>query len=115
MGCFEDGILNNYATITSADENGHSFSLTANTDTSEEDDMRDIVINQLALFIPDDGGLPLPCYIRDIFDSGILLCGRDTSEKLVQIDSDKWIALYRDGEPAMVKRNIFGRINKNFW
>ena len=119
MGCFEDGILNNYATITSADGNEYSFSLTANNDTSEDDDMLDIVINQLAIMHLDDSdqkiGVSNICYIYDLYDNMVFLKSRTGEEYMVGINSEDWYGLYRNDKPVMAKKNIFGRIKKNFW
>ena len=117
MGDGGNSILNTYGAITRGDDGEiYTLGLTAGEEISEDDDdMREFVLNQLALLTPDAGGQRKVCYIKDAFDNGVLLCGRDTSEHLMKVDDDKWVALYRDGEPAMVKRNIFGRVKKNFW
>ena len=111
MGYFGDG---NYTTITATDGNGYSFSLTANDDTSEDNDMLDIVVNQLAIIEATDNHKKQLCYIKEIFEENVFLKSRTGGEYLIDLNSEDWYPLYKDGKPAMVKRNIFGRIKKNF-
>lgn len=109
----------NFGTITFSTSDGLTeYTLTgtpSDIEIEEKEGRLEVVEGQLAMYQNEQAKVNEFCFIWHIFDEGVHLKSMTGREYFVDIDSDTWVALYKDGQPAIAKKNIFGFYKKKFW